>query len=103
MLLTTTNNIEGKHITCYYGIVSQEVIIGANAIKDMLASMRDFFGGRSKSYEKVLHKGKEAALKEIANEAAAMGANAVIAIDLDYETINNMLMVTATGTAVKIE
>ena len=103
MLLTTTNNVEGHAILKYYGIVSKEVILGANVFKDFMASVRDVFGGRSGAYEKVLQKGKEAALQEISHQAESMGANAIVAIDLDYETIGNMLMVTASGTAVKIE
>ena len=106
MLLTTTNNIEGKTISKYYGIVSGETIIGANAFKDFFAGIRDIVGGRSGSYESVLRKAKDTALKELEQRAAEMGANAVIAIDLDYETVGgsgSMLMVTAAGTAVWIE
>lgn len=106
MLLTTTNNIEGKRITQYYGIVTGETIIGANAFRDILASFRDFFGGRSGSYEKVLREAKDTALQEMTQEADARGANAVIGIDLDYETVGesgSMLMVTASGTAVRVE
>ncbi len=106
MLLTTTNNIEGKRITTYYGIVSGETIIGANIFKDFLAGIRDIIGGRSGSYEKVLREAKDTALKEMAEQAAERGANAVIAIDLDYESVGDtgsMLMVTASGTAVRFE
>ena len=93
MLLTTTNDIEGKRITAYYGIVSGETIIGA-----------DIIGGRSGSYEKVLREAKDIALKEMSEQAERMGANAVLAVDLDYETIGeSMLMVTASGTAVRYE
>ena len=104
MLLTTTNNIEGRRITAYYGIVSGETIIGANIFRDFFASIRDIVGGRSGSYEKVLR--EETALQEMSQQAAALGANAVIAIDLDYETVGgegSMLMVTAAGTAVRYE
>lgn len=106
MLLTTTNNIEGKRITTYYGIVSGETIIGANIFKDFWAGIRDIIGGRSGSYEKVLREAKDTALKEMAEQAAERGANAVIAIDLDYESVGDtgsMLMVTASGTAVRFE
>ncbi len=103
MLLTTTNVIEGKHITRYYGIVSGETIIGANVFRDLFASIRDIVGGRSGSYEKVLREAKDTALREMQEQAQAMGANAVIGVDLDYETVNgSMLMVTASGTAVTV-
>lgn len=103
MLLTTTNTIEGHDITRYYGIVSGETIIGANVFKDFFAGIRDIVGGRSSSYESVLREAKETALQEMKERAERMGANAVIAIDLDYETVGangSMLMVTASGTAV---
>ena len=106
MLLTTTPSVEGKKIVTYYGIVSGETIIGANAIRDFIAGLRDFFGGRSGTYEEVLRKAKNTALEEMANEAERMGANAVVGIDLDYETVgssSSMLMVTCSGTAVRIE
>jgi uncharacterized protein YbjQ (UPF0145 family) len=105
MILTTTNSIEGRPVNEYKGIVSGETIIGANFIKDIKASITDFFGGRSKSYEKVLIEAKHTALKELEEKAVKMGANAVIGIDLDYESLgsgNSMLMVTASGTAVVI-
>ncbi len=103
MLLSTTNSIEGKSISTYYGIVSGETIIGANVFKDLFAGIRDIIGGRSGSYEKVLREAKETALQEMSEQAQRMGANAVIGIDLDYETVGSsgsMLMVTACGTAV---
>ncbi len=106
MLLTTTPTVEGKRVTEYKGIVTSEVIIGANFVKDIFASFRDFFGGRSNSYENVLKEAKVDALRELTQNAQIMGANAVIGIDLDYETLGqrgSMLMVTASGTAVKIE
>ena len=106
MLLTTTSIIEGGKITRYYGIVSGETIIGANVFRDFLAGIRDFFGGRSGAYEQVLREAKDTALREMQDQAAALGANAVIGVDLDYETVGDggsMLMVTAAGTAVKIE
>jgi len=104
MLLTTTSTIQGKEIEQYYGLVSYETIIGANIFRDFLAGVRDIVGGRSGSYEEVLKKAKEECLREISAQAVAMGANAIIGIDLDYETVGNggsMLMVTAAGTAVR--
>lgn len=106
MLLTTTPTVEGKKIVTYYGIVSGETIIGANVLRDFMAGLRDFFGGRSGSYEEVLREAKQTALQEMSNEAERMGANAVVGIDLDYETVGSsgsMLMVTCSGTAVRIE
>ena len=106
MLVTTTSVIEGGRITRYFGIVSGETIIGANVFRDFFASIRDVVGGRSGSYEEVLRMAKDTALKEMEAQAAQMGANAVIGVDLDYETVGgsgSMLMVTANGTAVKIE
>lgn len=106
MLTTTTPNIEGKRIVKYYGIVSGETIIGANFVRDIFASVRDFIGGRSGSYEEVLRKAKATALKEMEDEALRMGANAVIGVELDYAAIGSngsMLMVTASGTAVVFE
>jgi len=105
MLITTTNNVEGKRITHYYGLVTGEAILGANIFKDFLAGIRDIVGGRSSAYEKELRQAKDIALAELKEEARNLGGNAIIAIDLDYETIGqgSMLMVTASGTAVKIE
>lgn len=100
MLLTTTPNIQGREITQYFGIVSGETIIGANLFKDFFAGIRDIVGGRASSYESVLREAKESALQEMSDQAARMGANAVIGIDLDYETVGtngSMLMVTAAG------
>ena len=106
MLLTTTPNIQGREITQYFGIVSGETIIGANLFKDFFAGIRDIVGGRASSYESVLREAKESALQEMSDQAARMGANAVIGIDLDYETVGanvSMLMVTAAGTAVRYQ
>jgi len=106
LILTTTNNIEGRSITKYLGIVTGETIFGANVFKDMAASFTDFFGGRSKAYENTLTEARENALRELEEAARALGANAVIGIDLDYETVGqnrSMLMVNASGTAVIIE
>ena len=103
MLMTTTNNVEGKRILHYYGIVSGETIIGANMFRDFI---RDIVGGRAGSYEEVLRQAKDSAMKEMCDEAMRLGANAVIGIDLDFETVGgngSMLMVTASGTAVYLE
>lgn len=105
MILTTTNSIEGYTVKEYKGIVTGETIIGANFIKDIKASLTDFFGGRSTSYEKVLIEAKQTALKELEERATQMGANAVLGIDIDYESLGNrgsMLMVSVSGTAVII-
>ena len=107
MLVTTTHHVEGKKITSYFGLVSGEAILGANLFKDLFASITDVIGGRSGSYERELRKAKNLALQEMQHEAQQLGANAIIGVDLDYETIGsgggNMLMVSASGTAVKIE
>ncbi|MBQ3629929.1 MAG: heavy metal-binding domain-containing protein [Prevotella sp.] len=105
MILTTTPQIEGHEIKEYKGIVTGETIIGANIFKDFMAGIRDIVGGRSGSYEKVLIKAKETSMREMQERAEAMGANAVVGIDIDYETIgeaNAMLMVATSGTAVVI-
>ena len=105
MLMTTTPTIQGHEIEHYYGVVTGETIIGANFIKDFAASIHDIFGGRSSSYEDTLREAKNIAMKEMAEEAAKVGANAIVGIDLDYETVGangSMLMVTASGTAVTI-
>ena len=103
MLLSTTNNIDGHQITEYHGVITGEAIIGANLFKDIFASITDLVGGRSGAYERVLREAKDNALKELQYNAQAYSANAIIGIDLDYETIGqsgSMLMVTASGTAV---
>lgn len=105
MLLTTTPTIEGKPVQHYIGIVTAETIIGANIFKDLFAGIRDIVGGRSSTYERVIEEARASALKELEQKAAAMGANAVVGIDLDFETVGSggsMLMVIATGTSVKI-
>ena len=105
MILTTTPTIEGQPIKQYLGIVTGETIIGANAIKDFMAGLTDFFGGRSSTYEKVLIEAKDSALADLQQRAAQKGANAIVGIDLDYETVGangGMLMVTVSGTAVVI-
>jgi uncharacterized protein YbjQ (UPF0145 family) len=106
MLVTTTNTLEGKKIVKYLGLVTGEAIMGANLFKDFFAGIRDIVGGRSSAYEKELRQAKEIALREMQEQASILGGNAVIAVDLDYETIGqggSMLMVTASGTAVVIE
>lgn len=103
MILTTTSTLEGKRILKYAGLVTGEAILGANIFRDIFASIRDIVGGRSGSYEEALREAKEIAIKEMQEEAIRLGANAIIGIDIDYETMNNMLMVTASGTAVMIE
>ena len=107
MLMTTTPGLDGQRIVKYLGLVSGEAILGANVFRDFFAGIRDVIGGRSGSYEKVLRKAKEAALQDMAEQAQELGAHAVVGIDLDYETIQikeggDMLMVTATGTAVLV-
>ena len=105
MILTTTPTIEGQPIKQYLGIITGETIIGANAIKDFMAGLTDFFGGRSSTYEKVLIEAKDSALAELQQRAVQKGANAIVGIDLDYETVGTnggMLMVTVSGTAVVI-
>jgi len=103
MILTTTPSIEGKSITRYLGVITGEAVLGANMFKDMFAGIRDIVGGRSGSYEKELRKARQIALEELKEQAEALGANAVVGIDIDYEVLgekNGMLMVSASGTAV---
>lgn len=103
MIVTTTNGIDGRPVQRYCGVVTGEVIVGANLFRDLFASVRDIVGGRSGAYEEVLGRAREEALSEMRSRAAALGANAVIGVDLDYEVIGangSMLMVSATGTAV---
>lgn len=103
MISTTTPTLEGKRITEYKGIVFGEVISGIDFIRDFAASLTNFFGGRSGSYEEELMQAREAALREMEQRAMQRGANAVVGVDIDYKilgTNNNMLMVTASGTAV---
>jgi uncharacterized protein YbjQ (UPF0145 family) len=105
MIITTTPTIEGKTIKEYKGIVTGETIIGANIFRDFFASIRDIVGGRSGAYEEVLREAKNTAIREMMQEASRIGANAVVGVDLDYETLgsaNGMLMVAASGTAVVI-
>jgi uncharacterized protein YbjQ (UPF0145 family) len=104
MIITTTPSVEGRPIRDYLGIVTGEAILGANLFKDFGASIRDVVGGRSAGYEKDLKKARETALAEMQEVAEALGANAIVGVDLDYETLKgSMLMVTASGTAVKVD
>ena len=105
MILSTTPSIEGRTIREYKGVVTGETIIGANFVKDLFAGIRDIVGGRSGSYEQVLREAKDTSMNEMMERARAMGANAIVGIDIDYETIgsnNSMLMVATSGTAVVI-
>ncbi len=108
MLILTTHSVEGKKIKKYLGLVSGEAILGANIFKDFFAGIRDIVGGRSAAYEKELRQAKEIAIEEMKEQAQSMGGNAVVGVDLDYETISvgqtgGMLMVSANGTAVILE
>lgn len=103
MLVTTTNSLEGKTIETYHGIVSGEAIMGANIVRDIFATVTDIVGGRSAAYEDKLAEGRKIALEEMTERAHAMGANAIIGVDLDFETVREgMMMCIATGTAVTV-
>lgn len=105
MLMTTTSTVEGRPVAQYLGVVTGEVIVGANIFKDLFASVRDIVGGRSGAYENSLRDARRTALEELAEEARALGADGIIDIDLDYEVLGkegSMLMVSASGTAVKL-
>ena len=105
MILTTTPTIEGKSIRQYHGVVTGEAILGANIVRDLFAGVRDIVGGRSASYEQELRKAQAIALEDLAERAKEAGGNAVVGIDLDYETVGqrgSMLMVTVSGTAVSV-
>ena len=102
MIVTTTPSVEGKSITTYHGVVVGEAILGANVFRDIFAGITDIIGGRSSAYEASLGEARETALNELQQRASQLGANAVVGVDLDYEVINNMLMVSASGTAVTI-
>ena len=106
VIVTTTPTVEGKTITSYRGIVTGEAIMGANIFKDVFAGIRDIVGGRSATYERELKRARDIAMEELKASAAEMGANAVVAVDLDYETVGgqgSMLMVTVSGTAVVLQ
>ncbi|MBA2254350.1 MAG: heavy metal-binding domain-containing protein [Chloroflexi bacterium] len=105
MILTTTPSVEGRQITQYLGVLAGEAILGANVFKDLFAGIRDIVGGRSGAYEEELRKARDIALQELTLAAQQLGADAVVAVDLDYETVGqggSMLMVTASGTAVRL-
>jgi uncharacterized protein YbjQ (UPF0145 family) len=102
MIVTTTPSVEGYQIAEYLGIVTGEAILGANIVRDLFAGITDILGGRSGAYEQELAKARETALSEMEQRGADRGANAIVGVDLDYEVINNMLMVSASGTAVRI-
>jgi uncharacterized protein YbjQ (UPF0145 family) len=106
MLISTTSTLDGRRIVQYLGLVSGEAILGANIFRDIFANIRDIVGGRSAAYENELRKAKDIALREMQEQAASLGANAIIGVDLDYETIGQtggMLMVSACGTAIVCE
>lgn len=104
MLMTTTDSVQNREIDRYISVVSSEVILGANVVRDFLAGITDIIGGRSGAYETKLSEGRDMALKELENRAQQVGANAVIGIDLDFETLRDgMMIIVATGTAVKIK
>ncbi len=105
MIVTTTNAIEGRPVQEYLGLVNAQSIIGANMFKDIFAGLRDLVGGRSKTYEGVIEEAKNDALRELQEQARSLGADAILGVDLDFETVGasgSMLMVIATGTAVKL-
>jgi uncharacterized protein YbjQ (UPF0145 family) len=106
MILTTTPGIEGRVISHYHGVVTGEAILGTNIFKDFFAGIRDIVGGRSAAYERELGKAREIAFKELTEAARGLGANAVVGIDIDYETVGgegSMLMVSVSGTAVSVK
>ncbi|MGD1933157.1 MAG: heavy metal-binding domain-containing protein [Candidatus Phaeomarinobacter sp.] len=106
MLVTTTNSVEGRRIVEYKGLVAGEAVTGANVVRDIFAGLRDFFGGRSGAYEKVFRSSREAAIEDMMHQADAAGANAVVGVDIDYESVGSkgsILMATACGTAVVLE
>lgn len=106
MIVTTTPTVEGRRIKSYLGLVTGEAILGANVFKDIFAGIRDIIGGRSAAYETELRKAREIAMSEMQQAATELGANAVVGIDLDYETVGShggMLMVSISGTAVAVE
>jgi len=106
MILTTTPSVEGKHITQYLGVVTGETIVGANIFKDIMAGIRDIVGGRSGAYEKAFRKAREIAFEEMEQEAAELGANAIVGVAIDTESVGSqgaMLMVSISGTAVMIQ
>ena len=104
MIVSTTHSIEGKRVVDYLGVVTGEAIVGANVLRDIAATARDIFGGRSGAYEEELRKARNLALQEMQQEAEQLGASAVVGVDIDYESIRGtMLMVSTCGTAVRLE
>ncbi|MBT2679758.1 YbjQ family protein [Bacillus sp. ISL-35] len=104
MIVSTTSTLQGKEVEQYMGVVSGEAIMGANVVRDFLASVTDVIGGRSSAYENKLAEGREIALREMEDKARRLGANAIIGVDLDFETLREgMMMCIATGTAVRIK
>ncbi len=105
MIVTTTPSIEGRRIVEYLGPVAGEAVLGANIVRDFFASIRDVIGGRAGGYQNVLRDGREAAIEDMVEEARDLGANAIVGVDIDYESLgetNSMLMVSCNGTAVKL-
>ncbi len=106
MIVTTTDGVEGRKVTGYLGVVTGEAIMGTNVFRDMFAGIRDFVGGRSSAYEKEVKKAKDLAIDQMIEEAEAVGADAVVGVDIDYEVIGGdkktLLMAIANGTAVKL-
>ncbi|MEM1106792.1 MAG: heavy metal-binding domain-containing protein [Pseudomonadota bacterium] len=106
MIVSTTPNIEGRHIAAYKGLVTGEAIIGAHIFKDLFAGLRDIVGGRSEAYEKTIREARETAVREMVEEAAGLGGNGVVGVDIDYEVVGqggSMMMVSVSGTAVVLE
>ena len=104
MIITTTHDVQGQAVSEYLGIIVGESIIATNIMRDIMASVRDIVGGRSGAYEEKMQEARDIALKEMEEKAEELGADAVLAVDIDYETVgNNMMMVSASGTAVKLE
>jgi len=106
MIVTTTPSLEGKRIVEYLGPVAGEAVLGANIVRDIFASIRDVIGGRAGGYQKVLRDGRQSAIEDMIEEARALGADAIVGVDIDYESLgetNSMLMVSCNGTAVKLE
>ncbi len=104
MLIVTTDSVEGRQVAEYLGIVGGDAVVGANIFRDLLARVRDVIGGRAGGYENALREAKEAAIEDLVEEAQVRGADAVIGVDLDYESIgNSMLMVSVNGTAVRLK
>jgi uncharacterized protein YbjQ (UPF0145 family) len=105
MIVTTTTDVQGRNIVAYHGLVTGEAILGANVVRDFFASVRDVVGGRSGAYERVLKSARDSAIGEMVEEARALGADAVVGVDLDYEVLGkegSMILVACSGTAVKL-